>query len=565
MRAAEVTAADITGAAGGLEPSRGARPKARRGARMRGRARSRAAVQQHLTFCRASARRTGVATDELLVDNFAGGGGASTGIELALGRSVDIAINHDRDAVEMHARNHPYTVHLCEDVWRVDPVAACAGRRVGVAWFSPDCKHFARARGCKPVDKKIRGLAWVAVRWARKVRPRLIFLENVPEFQTWSPVIPLVKDGVVQTHKDGSIKYVPDPKRKGQTFKRFVTTLRNLGYEVQWRVLKAADYGVPTTRPRFYLVARCDGRPIVWPKATHGRADSEGVLAGHLRPYRLAAECIDFNEPCPSIFERKKPLAENTLRRLALGLARYVVNNPDPFVVEVERPREKRKRRRGRVVLPYITRICQQGSKGANVSSVRAPLTTIVSKNEHCLITPVLVGVGGPSGSGKPRRADEPLGTVMPVNSRALVAAFLTKFYGTAVGSDLRQPMPTVTAGAGGGHMAEVRALLEKYTPGCVPAGEEPVTVMVRGERYVIADIGLRMLSPRELAHAQFGWAEDERTGEERSLAGDYELTGTQANQVAKIGNSVPPLVAAALVRANVMEMPGEEGMPLAA
>lgn len=522
----------------------------------RQRSRKRPPAQLALTFPRASARRRGLYSDELLVDNFAGGGGASTGIELALGRCVDIAINHDPESIFMHARNHPETVHYCEDVWHVDPVAACGGRPVGVAWFSPDCKHFARARGCKPVDKKIRGLAWVAVRWAKKVRPRLIFLENVPEFEAWGPVIPLVKDGAVQRHKDGSVKYVPDPKRKGRTFKRFVTTLRNLGYEVEWRVLKAAQYGAPTTRPRFYLVARCDGRPIVWPRPSHAKPDSEEVRAGRLRPYRLAAECIDFSVPCPSIFERKRDLAENTCRRLATGVERFIINNPNPFVIEVapaSAPRRARGKAKGdgrAVVMPFITRICQQGSRGANVNSVTSPLTTIVSKNEHCLIAPVLVGIGGPRGSGEPRRIDRPVGTVMPINSRAIVATFLTKFYGRDVGSDMRSPMPTIT---GRGHMAEVRALLSRYFP-TEGGGDEPVIVTVDGEPYVIVDIGLRMLTPRELAYAQFGWAPPERPGgEERALAADYELTGTQGNQIAKIGNSVPPLVAAALVRANVL------------
>ena len=218
---------------------------------------------------------------ELIVDNFAGGGGASTGIELAVGRPVDIAINHDPDAIAMHRVNHPNTRHYCESVWDVNPAEICEDRPVGLMWLSPDCKHFSRAKGGKPVSKNVRGLAWIAVRWAATVKPRVIILENVPEFVTWG-----------RLDKDGK----PDKNYVGETFRSFVRALKRHGYEVKWGELKACDYGAPTIRKRFFMIARCDNQPIVFPAPTHGTGDG-------LKPYRTAAECIDWSVPCKSIFE----------------------------------------------------------------------------------------------------------------------------------------------------------------------------------------------------------------------------------------------------------------------
>lgn len=261
--------------------------------------------------------------NEIVVDNFAGGGGASTGIEIAIGRSVDIAINHDPAAIAMHRANHPTTEHYCEDVFTVNPVKACAGRSVALAWFSPDCKHHSKAKGGKPVDKHIRGLAWVAVKWAKAVHPRVIMLENVEEFQDWGP---LTKDNR------------PDPAKKGQTFHRFVRQLENQGYKVQWRELRACDYGAPTIRKRFFLIARCDGKPIVWPEPTHAAPGSLEVEAGILKPWVPVADVLDFDLPCPSIFDTSdeimekygikaiRPLSENTLRRIARGVIRTMTN-----------------------------------------------------------------------------------------------------------------------------------------------------------------------------------------------------------------------------------------------
>lgn len=453
----------------------------------------------------------------LIVDNFAGGGGVSLGIELAFGRCVDIAVNHDPDAIEMHRINHPHTRHAEASVWDIEIEAICEGRPIGLAWFSPDCTHHSQARGFKPVDKHIRGLAWIACKYAQIKRPWTIVLENVSEFKNWSPTIPYFKDGKLQLTNDGKIKYIPDPTKQGFTFKRFVARLRNLGYRVEWRILNSADYGAPTARRRFFLIAKADNQPIYWPEPTHGSPDMPEVRQGLLKPYRTAAECLDLSLPIRSIFERKTPLVPKTLRRLAIGTNKYLFQNPNPYVTTVD---------------------------GTPVSTEH-----IVAANT--LIAPFLLGAGGPTHSAKPVSCLRPIGTIMPENHRALAVIWLTKFYGTAIGSDVNKPMPTITAGAGGGHMGAVRALLTKYKDDIAEYCKsndipEDLLVTINGEKYVIYDIGLRMLTPKELAQAQFGWTDDGR-----SLASDYILTGTQGNQTAKIGNSVPPRIVAAIVKAN--------------
>jgi len=451
---------------------------------------------------------------ELMVDNFAGGGGASSGIERAIGRPVDIAINHDPEAVAMHQANHPQTRHLCESVWDVNPREVCDGRPVGLAWFSPDCKHFSKAKGGKPVEKKIRGLAWVAVRWAATVQPRLICLENVEEFVTWGP---LTQDGR------------PCPRQKGREFRAFVNALQRLGYAVQWRELRACDYGAPTSRKRLFLLARRDGQPIVWPTPTHG--------PGRPQPWRTAAQCIDWSLPCPSIFNRPRPLADATLRRVAEGLRRFVIEAAEPFIV----------------------RIGHTGHGDAGkVRSVHEPLSTITSKAEHCLVSPTLVQTGYGEREGQAPRVpglDKPLGTIVAGGTKhALVAAFLAKHYTGVVGSDLRMPIGTVTSVD---HHNLVAAFLVKfYGSGGQWAGlDEPMhtlptkdrmgLVTVAGEQYRIVDIGLRMLQPRELARAQ-GFAE--------SYLLDAPHLGRplpKHAQVRMIGNSVCPPMAEVLVRAN--------------
>lgn len=462
--------------------------------------------------------------EELVVDNFAGGGGASTGIERAIGRPVDIAINHDPEAVAMHAANHPQTLHLCESVWDVNPREATQGRPVGLAWFSPDCKHFSKAKGGKPVEKKIRGLAWVAVRWAGTTQPRIIMLENVEEFITWGP---LTQEGR------------PCPRNKGREFRAFVNALQRLGYAVQWRELRACDYGTPTSRKRLFLIARRDGQPIVWPEPTHG--------PGRSKPWRTAAECIDWSLPCPSIFERDRPLAEATLTRIARGIERFVLSAAEPFIVTLSHGEGT-----------------PGGARrwGSGVRSIRQPAPTVTANSAFGLCVPTLIQTGYGERAGQSPRApglDKPLGTIVAGGAKhALVAAFLAKHYTGVVGQDLRAPIGTVTSVD---HHSLVQAFLVKfYGQGGQWAGlDEPMhtlptrdrmgLVTVAGEQYRIADIGLRMLQPHELAKAQgFGpdYILDAPTASGRKLP--------KHAQVRMIGNSVCPDLAAALVRANYQE-----------
>jgi DNA (cytosine-5)-methyltransferase 1 len=458
---------------------------------------------------------------ELVIDNFAGGGGASTGIERAIGRPVDIAINHDPQAIAMHQANHPQTLHLCESVWDVNPREVCAGRPVGLAWFSPDCKHFSKAKGGKPVEKKIRGLAWVAVRWAATVKPRVICLENVEEFVTWGP---LTQDGR------------PCPRNRGREFGAFVNALRRLGYSVEWRELRASDYGAPTSRKRLFLVARCDGQPITWPKPTHGPG---------LKPHRTAAECIDWSLPCPSIFERERPLADATLRRVAAGVQRFVIDAAEPFIVHIGHT--------------------GHGDAG-KVRGLGEPLSTVTSKAEHLLVMPTLVDVahGEVSPSGVKRwgkgyvDVQQPMRTVTASGNQALVSAFLVKHYTGVVGQELKRPIGTVTSVD---HHSLVYAFLVKFYgnggqwAGCdepmhtLPTKDRMGLVMVAGEPHRIADIGLRMLQPRELARAQ-GFGDDYLLS-----APDRGLSLPKHAQVRMIGNSVCPPMAHALVAANYSEM----------
>ena len=492
-------------------------------------------------------------SDELVVDLFAGGGGASTGIEAAIGRHVDIAINHDAAAVALHQANHPQTRHFVSDVFEVDPLAVVDGQPVGLLWASPDCKHFSKAKGGKPVSKRVRGLAWVVVKWAKLVRPRIICLENVEEFQTWGPLV------------DGR----PCPDRKGRTFARWKAQLVALGYTVEHRELRACDYGAPTIRKRLFLIARCDGLPIIWPAATHAAKPTKG---SGLKPWRTAAECIDWSHPCPSIFERERPLADATLRRIAHGVMRYVVN----------------------AATPYIVRIGQTGhGDGGKVHPVTAPLSTVTTKAEHLLCSPTLVQTGYGERAGQAPRVpglDKPLGTVVAGASKhALVAAFLAKHYTGVVGSELTAPIGTVTAtdhhslvaanmvklrgtsnsadvaeplhtiSAGGQHHAEVRAFLTAYygSDQDTPLGDPLHTittkprfglVTVEGQPYAIADIGMRMLQPRELYTAQ---------GFPASYIIDCGADGRMLPKDAQVrmcGNSVSPPSAEALVRENYRE-----------
>ena len=576
---------------------------------------------------------------ELVVDLFAGGGGASTGIEQAIGRAVDIAVNHDPEAVSLHTANHPQTRHFCSDVFEVDPLAVTDGQPVGLLWASPDCKHFSKAKGGKPVSKKIRGLAWVVIKWAKLTQPRVICLENVEEFQTWGPL---------------GADDRPCPERKGQTFQRWVSQLRNLGYKVEWKELRACDYGAPTIRKRLFLVARRDGLPITWPQPTHAQPDSSGKVAKGFKPWRTAAECIDWSIAAPSIFERERPLADATCRRIAKGIMRYVVDAAQPFIVGAGGPVYSGKpvptdrpfgtlttENHRALAVPTLvqTGYGERPGQAPRVPGLDKPLGTVVSGQKHALVQAFLAkhytGVVGSD-------LQDPIGTVTSVDHHSLVTAHMTKFRVGSVGSaadeplhtvtaggkparpstgntmglvtanlvhlghgegkdgtkrfshgirDVEQPLNTITAqgataglvtshmvklrgdnvGAGtdepvhtvsaqGLHHGEVRAFLVKYyseggqDASCgdpmhtIPTKDRMGLVMVHGEPYAIVDIGLRMLTPRELYRAQ-GFPDTYVI--DRGAAGEAI---TKTAQVRMCGNSVCPPLSRAIVAANYSE-----------
>lgn len=605
-----------------------------------------------------------------IVDLFAGGGGASSGIAAALGRGPDVAINHDADAIAMHKANHPKTRHFRQDVGEVDPRTVTNGRPAWLLWASPDCRHFSRAKGGKPVKKNIRSLAWVVVRWAAQNRPEIIVLENVREFEDWGPLLPQWSCGCGWKGTEGqatlartrrrcpacnslriAIDYavmVPDPGRKGLTFKRFVGRLRGLGYKVEWKPLNAADFGAPTHRRRLFLIARRDGEPIVWPEATHGDPNKIGdvpLFGEPMKPWRTAAECIDWSIPCPSIFDRKRPLAEATMRRIALGVKRYVLDAVNPFLVVCNHggpefrgqdlgepmPTVTASRDAHGLIVPTLIQIgygerpgqaprvpgldkplgtCVNGQKHALIAPVLErcfgnsagasveqpmPTTTAGGGGKSAVVCPILVGAGGAANAGKPKPVDEPSTTVLPHDRRALVAAFLTRFFGgdrQVIGASVDRPLPTVTAWdhnglvaanlvhlnrntdpsgidepmntvtSGGNHAFLVYSFLSKYfgtaigvevdAPLPTATGKDRfglVTVTIAGETFVVVDIGMRMLSPRELARAQ-------------GFPDSYILTGTKTSQTHKIGNSVSPPVAEAIVRANLVPALAAKGQP---
>lgn len=552
---------------------------------------------------------------ELIVDNFAGGGGASTGIEMATGYSVDIAINHDPEAIRMHQTNHPSTKHYCESVWDVDPVELCKGHPVALAWFSPDCKHFSKAKGGKPKDKSIRGLAWVTLRWAAKVRPRVVMLENVEEFKTWGPLN--------RSHR-------PIKAKQGHTYHKFIDQLHDLGYEVQTRELVAADYGAPTMRKRFFMIARCDGKPIVWPEPTYGPADSEKVKAGLLKPYVGAYTQIDFSLPCPSIFDtaeeiREKygiravrPLAPKTMERIARGLKKFVLDNPEPFIVPIgygERTGQQPRIHDIKEPLPTVVSsgkhyLCEpliapyimcnnENNVGA---SIKNPLPTITTANRNFVMAPTLIQYHSETSKDGVRgqQVTEPIMTVDGSNRYGLVAAFIHKYYAGETrsdasdvtkplhtitarngqslcaatliqmnnhcdGRDIKEPIPTITSGDG--HFGEVRAFLIKYYGqgtgqdikdplDTVTAQDRFGLVTVGGVDYQIVDIGLRMLEPKELYGCQ-GFPDD--------YIIDHDYAGNsypRSEQVKRCGNAVCPPIPAALVRANLPELCVAERTP---
>ncbi len=541
--------------------------------------------------------------DEIIVDNFAGGGGASTGMELATGRIVKIAINHDPDAILMHKTNHPHTKHLQASVWDVDPVKECEGCPVGLAWFSPDCKHFSKAKGAALVDRNIRGLAWIVLRWAGTVRPRVIILENVEEFQTWGPV------------RRGK----PVKKKAGQTFQRWKKQLSDLGYTIEHRELVAADYGAPTTRKRFVLVARCDGWPIVWPERTHDKDGADG-----LPKWRAAAEVIDWTQPCYSIFATKeeiksrygvnavRPLAHNTMRRVIRGVDKFVIKAETPYIVPwtvtnttnsvggpvsdpvhtvttagnqmllspalIQYHTEQNENMRGQGVAEPLRTVDASNRYGLVAASLskfyggvvgaelKAPMPTVTAIDHNALTTANLVEYYG---GGRPLDITEPMHTVTSHDREALTLTHICEFKGQDIGQDERKPLRTITASAGEfaeirtevrtygpdadmRHWPEIRALLNRFC-GYDLKENEALTLDVGGTAYFIADIGLRMLTPREL-YSAMGFPPD--------YIIDRDYTGRaygKSKQVARCGNAVCPPMAEAVVRANLPEWCGEK------
>lgn len=573
---------------------------------------------------------------ELVVDLFAGGGGASTGIEQAIVRAVDVAINHDAEAISLHQANHPQTVHYCSDVFEVDPVAVTRGQPVGLLWASPDCKHFSKAKGGKPVSKKIRSLANVVIKWAKLVQPRVICLENVEEFQQWGPLVSRTVTKIDDAGRSyDAVEQYPCPDRKGETFAKWKQALVRLGYTIEHRELRACDYGAPTIRKRLFLVARRDGMPIVWPEPTHAAPASLAVKAKKLKPWRTAAECIDWSIPAPSIFERSKPLAEATCRRIAKGIMRYVVESTNPFVIdnhsfEVAWSRPERENgvadwtKTGTGVNSptspaHTSRKASSGSVGSNPtvtsptliqtgygerpgqsprvpgldkpmgtlvgsqkhalvsaflakhytgvvgSDMAAPVATVTSVDHHSLVTANMIHMGHGEGKNGGKRfshgirsVTEPVNTITASGSvGALITSNLVKLRGDNVGSATDEPLHTISAQ--GTHHAEVRAFLIKYYgTDQDPALREPLhtittkdrfgLVTVRGEEYAIVDIGLRMLTPRELYRAQ-GFPE----GYQIDFGADGKPL-TKTAQVRMCGNSVCPPLSCAIVSANYAE-----------
>jgi len=550
---------------------------------------------------------------ELVVDLFAGGGGASTGIEQAIGRHVDIAVNHDPQAISLHTINHPQTRHFVCDVFKVKPLEVTKGQPVGLLWASPDCTYHSKARGGKPhrdrnKARRRRGLAGVVIHYAEAVRPRIVAMENVEEFQQWGP---LLDNGT------------PCPDRRGTSFKRWVARLRNLGYVVEWRELRASDYGTPTIRKRLFIIARCDGEPISWPETTHGKPEMLPVRARKLKPWRTAAECIDWDIECPSIFERKKPLAEATLRRIAKGVMRYVVGASEPFIVPMthtggdrvhgssEPLRTITTAQRGEFALAVPTLIQtgygERPGQAPRVPGLEKPLGTVVDGQKHALVTAFLAQHNKERAGVKAGRpVGEPISTITTTGrQQGLVTAHITKFRTGSTGHAAGEPLHTVTASsfvkrpggsaplgvvssnlvklrgtstaqamdeplhtvsAQGQHFAEVRAFLIKYYGSDQnPQLDEPLhtvttkdrfgLVTVRGEEYAIVDIGLRMLTPRELYRAQ---------GFPDSYIIDRGARGepmTKTAQVRMCGNSVCPPLARAIVAANYRELGAERAV----
>ncbi len=523
---------------------------------------------------------------EMIIDNFAGGGGASTGIYMALGRHPDIAINHSEAALAMHRANHPETLHVSKNIYQVDPLDLVGRRPVGLLWASPDCKHFSKAKGGRPVKRNIRDLAWTVVLWAKRARPRVIILENVEEFRTWGPLL-----------QDDDGNFRPDPERAGQTFDEWVKQLKRLGYRVEWRELRACDYRTPTIRKRLVVIARRDGKKIIWPEPTHGRPDDPDVVAGRKLPWLTAGEIIDWSLPCPSIFDSseeiaakygiraKRPLADKTLSRIARGVVRYVLEAKRPFLVVcnhggdgfrgqgLDAPMQTITAARDAVglVAPIVT-YAQQGGGNRDAGD---PLHTVTAspKDQNAVIAAFLAQHNNDSrrigGVNPGRAAGEPLATLTATGAQQqVVAASMINLRGSnQSGSAADDPVRTVTAS--GQHHGVIAAFLNTYYGTSeahaldMPIGTDTtrdrrsvVTVEIDGATYAIADIGMRMLTPRERFRAQ-GFPDGYEI--ETGIGPDGEpVPLTQAEQGSCCGNSVCPPLAEALVSANVPELAEE-------
>ncbi len=498
----------------------------------------------------------------VIVDNFAGGGGASTGIEWATGRPVDLAINHDPIALALHAANHPKTKHLVEDVFKVDIEAELNGAEIGIAWFSPDCRHFSKAKGGKPVSKKVRGLAWVVIKYIERVKPRYVFMENVEEFVTWGPL-----------DKDNK----PCPKRKGTTFRRWLARFRKNGYTVDYRMITAYKHGVPTLRKRLMLVARRDCKPIVWPEETHERANHPDVVAGKKQPWLPTHQIIEWNVPCRSMFNRKVPHAESTRRRVVHGLMKYVDGAENPFLVHVGEDG---------VMVPFITEHCnashqrnfdineplrtlcanvkgghfavagatmiqvgygERKGQAPRVPGINKPLGTVVAGGaKHALVTYLTKHFTAKGKQVQAAPMDAPAPTITAVDHTSLTAAYCVSMYGTSNGYDITEPSRTITAGAS--KNALVAAMLKKYSDGAITDG----IVHIKGEPYIVTDIQMRMFTPRECYRAQ-GFPDSYQISEVDLHGSKTRLT--IEDQIRLAGNSVCPKLAELIVRANAPEL----------
>lgn len=474
----------------------------------------------------------------LIIDCFAGGGGASVGIEMALGKEVDIAVNHDPMAILMHKTNHPDTLHLTEDIFKVNLRKYVNGRHVDLMWASPDCTSHSKAKGGQPRAKGLRILPWAVYKHAKDIKPDVIIMENVEEIQQWGPL---------------DDKGHPIKEKAGQDYKRFITAMMSLGYRMESRELIAADYGAPTTRKRWYAIFRSDELPITWPEQTHFKDGKP--------KWKECGDYIDWSDIGQSIFDRKKPLAEATCKRIANGIRKYIIDNPEPYIVKVG----------DSILAAYIDKAYGGNYKGCG-SDMHKPLSTITTVDHNRLVTAFLIQYHGEQKDGDSRGQTlaEPIKTIDTSNRYGLVAAFITKFYKTGVGQGCDEPLHTITTSPG--HFGLVSAFLIKYygTGGGQELNEPLATITtkdrfglvnvlisIKGEQYIISDIFLRMLNPEELKLMQ-GFPKD------YIIDRDYLWNSyPKKEQVARIGNSVVPVMAKALVEANCRYLKVGERRPI--